>query len=149
MTDIHTISEDGFNAAVVAASLTNEHTADTVDVLNRLEPEEAAKVLRLLPRETAVEILDKPELDFGAEIIEALPRDLAAMIPLFPTPEPEWHDRTVGVTEWIAPDAPQDYGSPARRLISAGVMPSARNSRRPVDRVDFASLRPASSSNKR
>src|SRR5689334_16813203 len=80
MTDIHTISEDGFNAAVVAASLIHEHAADRVDVLNRLEPEEAAEVLRLLPRETAIEVLDKPELDFGAEIIEALPHDVA--IPL-------------------------------------------------------------------
>ncbi len=78
MTDIHAAPEGAFNAAVLAASLIGEHAADTVDILNKLSPSDAADVVRLLPRETAVEILDKPELDFGAEIIEALPRHVAA-----------------------------------------------------------------------
>jgi hypothetical protein len=30
-------------------------------------------------------------------------RDLVAMIPLSPTPQPEWHGRAAGVTEWICP----------------------------------------------
>ena len=62
----------------MAASLIGEHAADIVEILNKLPPPDAAEVVRLLPRETAVEILDKPELDFGAEIIEALPRHVAA-----------------------------------------------------------------------
>lgn len=78
MTDIHVADEGAFNAAVLAASLIGEHTADTVEILNALPPSDAADVMRLLPRELAIEILDKPELDFGAEIIEAIPRHVAA-----------------------------------------------------------------------
>ncbi|MGD9837623.1 MAG: magnesium transporter [Afipia sp.] len=77
MTEIHA-PEGEFNAAVLAASLIGEHVADTVEILNKLEPAQAADVVRLLPRDVAIEILDKPELDFGAEIIEALPRYVAA-----------------------------------------------------------------------
>lgn len=78
MTDTHAAHEGAFNAAVLAASLIGEHAADTVEILNTLPPPDAAEVMRLLPREFAIEILDKPELDFGAEIIEALPRHVAA-----------------------------------------------------------------------
>ena len=114
MTDIHTISEDGFNAAVVAASLTNEHTADTVDILNRLEPEEAAEVLRLLPRERAIEVLDKPELDFAAEIVEALPHDVA--IPLL-----------AGMSADMAADLIQQLRDPPRTELMEGLDPASRN----------------------
>jgi magnesium transporter len=114
MTDIHTISEDGFNAAVVAASLINEHPADTVDVLNRLEPWEAAEVLRLLPHERAIEVLDKPELDFGAEIIEALPHDVA--IPLL-----------AGMSADMAADLIQQLKDPPRSALMDGLDPASRN----------------------
>ncbi|EKS29537.1 magnesium transporter [Afipia felis] len=114
MTDIHTISEDGFNAAVVAASLINEHTADTVDVLNRLEPDEAAEVLRLLPREKAIEVLDKPELDFGAEIVEALPHDIA--IPLL-----------AGMSSDMAADLIQQLRDPPRTELMNGLDLASRN----------------------
>ena len=77
MTEIHA-PEGEFNAAVLAASLIGEHVADIVETLNKLEPSQAADVVRLLPRDVAIEILDKPELDFGAEIIQALPRYVAA-----------------------------------------------------------------------
>ena len=77
MTEIHA-PEGEFNAAVLAAGLTGEHVADIVEVLNTLEPARAADVVRLLPRDVAIDILDKPELYFGAEIIEALPRYVAA-----------------------------------------------------------------------
>lgn len=114
MTDIHTIPEDGFNAAVVAASLIHEHTADRVDVLNRLEPEQAAEVLRLLPRETAVEVLDKPELDFAAEIVEALPHDVA--IPLL-----------AGMSADMAADLIQQLQDPPRTELMEGLDPASRN----------------------
>src|SRR3569623_66500 len=114
MTDIHTISEDGFNAAVIAASLTNEHTADTVDVLNRLEPEEAAEVLRLLPRETAIEVHDKPDLDFGAEFIVALPHDIA--IPLL-----------AGMSADMAADLIQQLRDPPRSELMDGLDSASRN----------------------
>ncbi|MGL5168408.1 MAG: magnesium transporter [Afipia sp.] len=78
MTETLAAREGAFNAAVLAASLIGEHAADTVEILNTLPPSDAADVVRLLPRETAIEILDKPELDFGAEIIEALPRHVGA-----------------------------------------------------------------------
>lgn len=78
MTEILHAPEGEFNAAVLAASLIGEHAADIVEILNRLEPSQAADVVRLLARDVAIEILDKPELDFGAEIIEALPRYVAA-----------------------------------------------------------------------
>src|SRR3569623_3054995 len=114
MTDIHTISEDGFNAAVIAASLTNEHTADTVDLLNRLELEEAAEVLRLLPRETAIEVLDKPELDFGAEIIEALPHDIAILL-------------LAGMSADMAADLIQQLQDPPRSALMDGRDSASRN----------------------
>lgn len=78
MTDTHAAREGAFNAAVLAATLIGEHAADTVEILNKLPPSDAADVVRLLPRDFAIEILDKPELDFGTEIIEALPRHVAA-----------------------------------------------------------------------
>ncbi len=70
--------EGAFNAAILAAGLVGEHAANIVEILNKLQPSDAADVVRLLPRDAAVEVLDKPELDFGAEIIEALPRYVAA-----------------------------------------------------------------------
>ncbi len=113
MTEIHTASEGGFNAAVVAASLLGEHTADTVDVLNKLTPEEAAEVLRLVPRETAIEILDKPELDFGAEIIEALPHDIA--VPLL-----------AGMSADMAADLIQQLQDPPRSELMQGLDEASR-----------------------
>jgi magnesium transporter len=113
MTDIHTISEGGFNAAVIAASLVGEHTADTVDVLNKLTPEESAEVLRLVPRETAIEILDKPELDFGAEIIEALPRDLAVAL-------------LAGMSADMAADLIQQLQDPLRGELMQGLDEASR-----------------------
>lgn len=80
MTDIHTAPDGALDMAALVARLNAEHVADNVEVINQLEPEEAAQVLALLPQDTAVQILDKPELDFGAEIIEALPRDVAASL---------------------------------------------------------------------
>ncbi|MBI3701836.1 MAG: magnesium transporter [Afipia sp.] len=80
MTEIHEAPPGEFNAAVLAASLAGKHAADTVEILNGLQPSDAADVVRLLPREAAIEILDKPELYFGAEIIAALPRHVAGAL---------------------------------------------------------------------
>ncbi|MGN6284889.1 MAG: magnesium transporter [Afipia sp.] len=113
MTDIHTTPEGGFNAAVVAASLRGEHVADTVDILNKLAPEEAAEVLRLLPRETAIDILDKPDLDFGAEIIEALPHEIA--VPLL-----------AGMSADMAADVIQQLQDPPRSELMQGLDEASR-----------------------
>lgn len=80
MTDTQDLAEGVFDAAVLAERLARNDVADSVDVLNKLAPEEAAAVLARLPAETAIGILDKPELDFGAQIVEALPRPLAATL---------------------------------------------------------------------
>lgn len=108
MTDTHAAHEGAFNAAVLAASLIGEHAADTVEILNTLPPSDAADVMRLLPRETAIEILDKPELDFGAEIIEALPRHVAA--PLL-----------AGMSADMAADIVQQLEEPAKTELLAGL----------------------------
>jgi magnesium transporter len=114
MTDIHSAPKGEFNAAVVAASLTGEHVADKVDVLNRLEPEEAATVLTLLPRDAAIEILDKPELDFGAEIIEALPRDIAIAL-------------LTGMSADMAADIVQQLQEPPRTELVQGLDETSRS----------------------
>ncbi|MDO8980224.1 MAG: magnesium transporter [Afipia sp.] len=108
MTDTHAAHEGAFNAAVLAASLIGEHAADTVEILNTLPPSDAADVMRLLPREFAIEILDKPELDFGAEIIEALPRHVAA--PLL-----------AGMSADMAADIVQQLEEPAKTELLAGL----------------------------
>ncbi|TKT71690.1 magnesium transporter [Afipia massiliensis] len=108
MTDTHAAHEGAFNAAVLAASLIGEHAADTVEILNTLPPPDAADVMRLLPREFAIEILDKPELDFGAEIIEALPRHVAA--PLL-----------AGMSADMAADIVQQLDEPAKTELLAGL----------------------------
>ena len=79
MTDTNTAPHGALDMAALVARLNTEHVADNVEEINKLEPEEAAALLQLLPQDTAFQILDKPELDFGAEIIDALPRDVAAI----------------------------------------------------------------------
>lgn len=108
MSDTHAAHEGAFNAAVLAASLIGEHAADTVEILNTLPPPDAADVMRLLPREFAIEILDKPELDFGAEIIEALPRHVAA--PLL-----------AGMSADMAADIVQQLDESAKTELLAGL----------------------------
>jgi len=72
-------------------------------------------------------------------------RDFAAMIPVNPTRAPEWHARATGVTATFPIYQPQNYGSPTRRRISAGVAPAARNARKAVALLDLESLFPAAS----
>ena len=117
MTDTHVAREGAFNAAVLAATLIGEHAADTVEILNKLPPSDAADVVRLLPRDFAIEILDKPELDFGAEIIEALPRHVAA--PLL-----------AGMSADMAADIVQQLESQQKRSCWPGWMmcPAVRSS---------------------
>jgi len=113
MTNTEPVFDDGFNPAVVAASLAGEHAADKVDVLNKFEPEEAAAVLALLPREAAVEVLDKPELYFSAEIVEALPRALASQL-------------LAGMSADMAADIVQQLEDPARSELMQGLDEASR-----------------------
>lgn len=80
MTEIPTAPDGAPDLLALVARMDDEHVADNVELINHLEPDDAASLLMLLPPDTAVQILDKPELDFGAEIIEALPRDTAAAL---------------------------------------------------------------------
>ena len=80
MTDIHDAPDGVLDVVALASRLSTEHIADNVEVLNQLEPDDAAAVLLLLPLDTSIAILDKPELDFGAEIIEALPSKTATLM---------------------------------------------------------------------
>jgi magnesium transporter len=113
MTNTQSAFDDGFNPAVIAASLAGEHVADKVDILNKLEPEEAAAVLTLLPREAAIEILDKPELDFGAEIVEAMPRGLASQL-------------LAGMSADMAADVVRQLEPPAKDELVAGLDEASR-----------------------
>lgn len=108
MNDTLAAHEGAFNAAVLAASLVGEHAANIVEILNRLPPPDAADVVRLLPRDAAVEVLDKPELDFGAEIIEALPRSFAA--PLL-----------AGMSADVAADIVRQLEEPAKTELMNGL----------------------------
>jgi magnesium transporter len=108
MTDTLAAREGAFNAAVLAANLVGEHAADIVEILNKLSPPDAADVVRLLSRETAIEVLDKPELDFGAEIIEALPRYVAA--PLL-----------AGMSADVAADIVRQLEEPAKTELMNGL----------------------------
>jgi magnesium transporter len=108
MTEIQEAPPGEFDAAVLAASLVGKHAADTVEILNRLPPSDAADVVRLLPREAAIEILDKPELDFGAEIIAALPRHVAVQL-------------LSGMSADVAADIVQLLEEPAKSELLAGL----------------------------
>ena len=108
MTDTLAARDGAFNAAVLAANLVGEHAGDIVEILNTLSPSDAADVVRLLPREAAIEVLDKPELDLGAEIIEALPRHVAA--PLL-----------AGMSADMAADVVQQLKEPAKTELLAGL----------------------------
>src|SRR5262249_32747922 len=58
-----------------AASLAREHTADIVEILNKLTLEEQAQALIDLPGDKAVEVLDEPGLDDPAGLVELLPAE--------------------------------------------------------------------------
>lgn len=81
MTDTHTATTDGdLDVFALASRLSGGHVADNVEILNQLEPQDAAAVLVLLPVDISIEILDKPELNFGPEIVVALPRQTATIL---------------------------------------------------------------------
>ena len=114
MTDTHTLSDGDFDAAALAARLAHDDVADSVEVLNKLDTEEATSVLALLPAETAIGILDKPELYFGAEIIEALPRPTAVAL-------------LAGMSTDMAADIVEQLEDPARAELMGGLDEASRS----------------------
>ena len=113
MTDIHTAPDGDLDVFALASRLSDGHVADNVEILNQLEPQDAASVLVLLPVETSIEILDKPELNFGAEIIEALPRKTATIL-------------LAGMSADMAADIVQQLEEPARTELMQGLDEASR-----------------------
>ncbi|WP_416193297.1 magnesium transporter [Nitrobacter sp. TKz-YC01] len=102
MTDTHTAATDGdLDVFALASRLSGGHVADNVEILNQLEPQDAAAVLVLLPVDISIEILDKPELNFGPEIVVALPRQTATIL-------------LAGMSADMAADIVQQLEEPAR-----------------------------------
>lgn len=102
MTDTHTATTDGdLDVFALASRLSGGHVADNVEILNQLEPQDAAAVLVLLPVDISIEILDKPELNFGPEIVVALPRQTATIL-------------LAGMSADMAADIVQQLEEPAR-----------------------------------
>lgn len=114
MTEIHTAPDGDLDVLALASRLSTEHIADNVEVLNQLEPADAAAVLLLLPLDTSIEILDKPELDFGAEIIEALPRNTAILM-------------LGGMSADMAADIVQQLSEPAHTELMQGLDAASRS----------------------
>ncbi len=114
MTEIHDAPDGALDVIALASRLGSEHIADNVEVLNQLEPEDAAAVLLLLPLDTSIEILDKPELDFGAEIIEALPRNTATLM-------------LAGMSADMAADIVLQLPEPARSELMQGLDAASRS----------------------
>lgn len=109
MTDTHTATTDGdLDVFALASRLSGGHVADNVEILNQLEPQDAAAVLVLLPVDISVEILDKPELNFGPEIVEALPRQTATIL-------------LAGMSADMAADIVQQLEEPARTELMQGL----------------------------
>jgi len=68
------------SATELAGKLSAMRFADAIDVINRLEVEQAAQIFIQLPLDYAIELFDKPELQNKPQIIEALPEDRAIAI---------------------------------------------------------------------
>jgi magnesium transporter len=64
----------------LAAKLANDHVADAVEVLNRLEPGLAADVLAKMPIDRAAHILGQPGFDQPQKLVERLPIEKAVAI---------------------------------------------------------------------
>jgi len=68
------------SAEARAARLSGMRYADAIDIVNRLDFDDAILVFIHLPSDFAIELFDKPELQRAARIIEALPAERAIAI---------------------------------------------------------------------
>jgi magnesium transporter len=120
MTDTHTATTDGdLDVYALASRLSGGHVADNVEILNQLEPQDAAAVLVLLPVDTSVEILDKPELYHGAEVIASLPRRTAIIL-------------LTEMSADVAADIVQQLDEPSRSELMQGL---DRNTRATIENL--------------
>jgi magnesium transporter len=74
------ILHGALNAAELATELANDHVADVVEVLNELDPPQAANVLEKMPVDRAAQILGQSGIDQPRKLIEHLPAERAALL---------------------------------------------------------------------
>ncbi|MGF6433540.1 magnesium transporter [Bradyrhizobium sp. Pha-3] len=94
--------------------LAQERAPEIVEALNAREPADAAKLLRSLPAEKAIEVLDLPGLDNTCEILAELPKDTAVSL-------------LSGVSDDRAADIFKELVEPLRTTLLNGLNPQARN----------------------
>ncbi|MBR0871332.1 magnesium transporter [Bradyrhizobium tropiciagri] len=93
--------------------LAHERAPEIVEALNAQEPVEAAKLLRSLPHERAIEVLDLPGLDNTCEILAELPTDTAVSL-------------LSGVSDDRAADIFKELIEPLRTTLLNGLNPETR-----------------------
>ncbi|MCP1969716.1 magnesium transporter [Bradyrhizobium elkanii] len=94
--------------------LAHERAPEIVEALNAREPTDAAKLLRSLPAEKAIEVLDLPGLDNTCEILAELPKDTAVSL-------------LSGVSDDRAADIFKELVEPLRTTLLNGLNPETRN----------------------
>ncbi|MBP1297508.1 magnesium transporter [Bradyrhizobium elkanii] len=94
--------------------LAQERAPEIVEALNAREPADAAKLLRSLPAEKAIEVLDLPGLDNTCEILTELPKDTAVSL-------------LSGVSDDRAADIFKELVEPLRTTLLNGLNPETRN----------------------
>ena len=94
--------------------LAQERAPEIVEALNAREPADAAKLLRSLPAEKAIEVLDLPGLDNTCEILAELPKDTAVSL-------------LSGVSDDRAADIFKELVEPLRTTLLNGLNPETRN----------------------
>lgn len=94
--------------------LAHARAPEIVDALNAREPADAAKLLRSLPAEKAIEVLDLPGLDNTCEILAELPQDAAVSL-------------LSGVSDDRAADIFKELVEPLRTTLLNGLNPETRN----------------------
>ncbi|MCA6101607.1 magnesium transporter [Bradyrhizobium australafricanum] len=97
-----------------SGDLAQERAPEIVEALNAREPADAAKLLRSLPAEKAIEVLDLPGLDNTCEILAELPKDTAVSL-------------LSGVSDDRAADIFKELVEPLRATLLNGLNPETRN----------------------
>ncbi|MGY4479278.1 magnesium transporter [Bradyrhizobium sp. USDA 3364] len=112
MQDTETITHE--TPAGQHGDLAHARAPEIVDALNAQEPADAAKLLRSLPAEKAIEVLDLPGLDNTCEILAELPTDTAVSL-------------LSGVSDDRAADIFKELVEPLRTTLLNGLNPETRN----------------------
>ena len=106
-------SETAVREALANGDLAHERAPEIVEALNAQEPAEAARMLRSLPSERAIEVLDLPGLDNTCEILAELPTETAVSL-------------LSGVSDDRAADIFKELVEPLRSTLLNGLNPDTR-----------------------